>query len=234
MTEKQTYTPNQSNNQYRGPQTETHINIETARTNADKTARRSFGRGALIGAGAGGLIVAGAALLAPGMGNHGSAEAAAPTHDAEPTKTSAPSYEHVTVQPGDTMWEIAERIDSHSDPRDTIESLEKINPNVTPESIQPGEILNVPINLSHASSEALPSAPASAEAAPKTIVTNVGEGDSIEGIASSYYPSIESDTAVDAIEEVNPNKDPDEFYEWKTANIPAEINGVEARDLSAE
>lgn len=50
----------------------------------------------------------------------------------------------ITVQPGDTLYGIAENLDSSVDPRDIVHELKEDG--VTPDSIQPGETISVPVS----------------------------------------------------------------------------------------
>lgn len=55
-----------------------------------------------------------------------------------------------------------------------------------------------------------------------------GEGDSWEGIdqevQQTYYPSLDQATIKQAIEQANPDKNPEDLYKWGEFNIPEDID----------
>lgn len=50
---------------------------------------------------------------------------------------------HLLVRPGDTLWQIAERVAPGADPRETIATIMSTN-HLTGESVVPGQVLLVP------------------------------------------------------------------------------------------
>lgn len=50
----------------------------------------------------------------------------------------------VTVQPGDTLWSIAERVDRHQDPRQTVFEIMRAN-GLSSAVIRPGQVLEIPV-----------------------------------------------------------------------------------------
>ena len=66
------------------------------------------------------------------------------------TASSAPanvSFQHVTVQPGESLWDIAEGLDSSADPRDVIVAIEQLN-DLPSSEIAAGESLAIPVEYS--------------------------------------------------------------------------------------
>ena len=55
-------------------------------------------------------------------------------------------FDTVTVQPGDTLWELAERIAPHEDPRDVIVELQNLNG--LDAAVVPGQELSIPLQYS--------------------------------------------------------------------------------------
>jgi len=54
----------------------------------------------------------------------------------------------VTVQPGQTLWQVATRLAPQSDPRDVINDIMSVN-RLDSATIQPGEKLEIPAKYSH-------------------------------------------------------------------------------------
>jgi LysM repeat protein len=59
------------------------------------------------------------------------------------TGSSGPVVEQVTVQPGESLWQIAQRVAPGADPRATIERILEIN-GLSSGSVQAGQQLAVP------------------------------------------------------------------------------------------
>lgn len=76
------------------------------------------------------LLVGGAALLATGGAFAGDEGARV-------------SFQHVTVHQGDSLWNIAQRIAPHADPRDVVAALVDLN-GLPSSAVQAGERLAVP------------------------------------------------------------------------------------------
>lgn len=55
-----------------------------------------------------------------------------------------PSYETVVVRRGDTLWDIARRVNPGTDPRKTIYEIKKLN-QLDSVNLQPGQILLIPL-----------------------------------------------------------------------------------------
>ncbi|WP_026374086.1 hypothetical protein [Agrococcus lahaulensis] len=58
------------------------------------------------------------------------------------SSTSTADFEHITVVPGQSLWQIAEAIAPEADPRDVIAEIELLNGIAG--AIQPGERLAIP------------------------------------------------------------------------------------------
>ncbi len=63
------------------------------------------------------------------------------------TSSSTP-LSTVTVQPGQTLWQLATKIAPQSDPRDVINDIMSVNRLATA-ALQPGEKLEIPAKYSH-------------------------------------------------------------------------------------
>jgi LysM repeat protein len=57
------------------------------------------------------------------------------------------SGETVTVNQGENLWGIAEEISPNQDPRDVVDELLRANPGVSPDSIEPGQVLQIPLDI---------------------------------------------------------------------------------------
>ena len=60
-----------------------------------------------------------------------------------PGRSPHPHIESVVVQPGDTLWSIAERVAPHSDPRSVIDTLVSSRGTAT---VQPGDVVKWPVS----------------------------------------------------------------------------------------
>lgn len=64
------------------------------------------------------------------------------------TATSeAVALEVVTVEPGETLWQLAEQVAPHADPRDVVHDILSLN-NVSSADIEPGLELELPAKYS--------------------------------------------------------------------------------------
>ncbi len=61
-----------------------------------------------------------------------------------PAPHREPSAITYVVRPGDTLWEIAERVGGQRDPREVVTSIAEAN-RVDPGSVEPGQVLTVPV-----------------------------------------------------------------------------------------
>jgi LysM repeat protein len=82
------------------------------------------------------LLTAGILLAAISVGRAGSQAATA-------TETG-PSLQQTTVQQGDTLWTVAQRIAPDNDPRDVIAQLRRIN-HLQSSSLRVGQQLLLPV-----------------------------------------------------------------------------------------
>ncbi|CAN5541896.1 hypothetical protein BH10ACT4_BH10ACT4_14260 [soil metagenome] len=57
-------------------------------------------------------------------------------------------FEHVTVQPGESLWQLAGEIAPSSDPRDVVSDIVQLN-QLNSAEVQPGQSLAVPLKYSH-------------------------------------------------------------------------------------
>jgi hypothetical protein len=60
---------------------------------------------------------------------------------------SSAVFEHVTVQPGESLWQLAGEIAPSSDPRDVVSDLVQLN-RLNSADVQPGQTLAVPLKYS--------------------------------------------------------------------------------------
>ena len=61
---------------------------------------------------------------------------------------SSVAFEHVTVQPGESLWQLAGEIAPSHDPREVVSDLVQLNQLGSAE-VQPGQSLAVPLKYSH-------------------------------------------------------------------------------------
>lgn len=59
------------------------------------------------------------------------------------------SFQHVTVESGDSLWAVAERIAPSADPRDVIADLVQLNGLDSSGVVSPGQQLAVPTKYAH-------------------------------------------------------------------------------------
>jgi hypothetical protein len=62
--------------------------------------------------------------------------------------SSSVVFEHVTVQPGESLWQLASEIAPSSDPRDVVSELVQLN-RLDRAEVHPGQSLAVPLKYSH-------------------------------------------------------------------------------------
>ena len=67
----------------------------------------------------------------------GAAGAAAGTH------AGTSSFSYVSVEPGESLWQLAETVAPNADPRDVIADIENLN-NLSSGELQPGQRLAIP------------------------------------------------------------------------------------------
>ncbi|MBG6214990.1 MAG: LysM peptidoglycan-binding domain-containing protein [Cryobacterium sp.] len=59
--------------------------------------------------------------------------------------TDVGSAQFITVEPGQTLWDLAEEISPSTDPRDVVADIKRLN-TLTVETLQPGQRLEIPAN----------------------------------------------------------------------------------------
>jgi nucleoid-associated protein YgaU len=63
-------------------------------------------------------------------------------------QSSHASFSYLTVQPGDTLWQLAGKIAPSADPRDVISDIEHLN-QLSTSDVQPGQRLAIPAQYGH-------------------------------------------------------------------------------------
>ncbi len=63
---------------------------------------------------------------------------------AAPEAQPAPALEQTTVQPGESLWTVAERIAPHNDPREVIAQIRRLN-DLTGSTLRIGQQLLLPV-----------------------------------------------------------------------------------------
>jgi hypothetical protein len=58
------------------------------------------------------------------------------------------SFEHVTVQAGESLWQLAGQIAPSADPRDVVSDIVRLN-QLSSGVVQPGQSLAIPLKYSH-------------------------------------------------------------------------------------
>lgn len=127
-----------------------------------------------------------------------------PSTAAPPVSMDAPVLAEYTVVPGDSLWRIAT---NHGI---TVSELQKMNPGVRANSLQPGAVLNVPASWSGPGSSA---SGASVTSAAATSTYVVRAGDSLSKIAAR------NGTTVGALRRANSNLS-DNIQIGQVINIP--------------
>ncbi|MFC4243125.1 LysM peptidoglycan-binding domain-containing protein [Gryllotalpicola reticulitermitis] len=64
------------------------------------------------------------------------------------SQSSTPAVEHVTVTQGESLWQLAEKIAPHDDPRDVISAIVDFN-DLQSSVVMPGQSLAIPPQFSH-------------------------------------------------------------------------------------
>ncbi len=59
------------------------------------------------------------------------------------TQSGASSFQYVTVQPGESLWQLAESVAPKADPRDVIADIQNLN-NLSSAQLQPGQRIAIP------------------------------------------------------------------------------------------
>ena len=59
--------------------------------------------------------------------------------------TDVGSARFITVEPGQTLWDLAEEYSPSADPRDVVADIKRLN-SLTVETLQPGQRLEIPAN----------------------------------------------------------------------------------------
>lgn len=91
------------------------------------------------------LVVAAPVLVAGGLAGAGMLGGAVSGAVAS-SSVDTQAFEHITVQPGQTLWQIAASIAPSSDPRDVIAEIQVLND--IRGAIQPGQRLAIPLQYS--------------------------------------------------------------------------------------
>lgn len=106
---------------------------ETARPAGAKTRLRLTPRGRVVFTALFALpLVIGALMFA--LNGGGAAASGEQTHV---------SFQHVTVQPGDSLWSVAQRVAPNDDPRDVIANIVSLN-GLSTAVVSPGQQLAIP------------------------------------------------------------------------------------------
>jgi len=74
------------------------------------------------------------------------AGASALAEGAAPAGTAPASFEYVTVQPGQSLWELASELAPGADPRDVIQEIKALNA-LDSSAVNPGQRLAIPASL---------------------------------------------------------------------------------------
>jgi hypothetical protein len=64
------------------------------------------------------------------------------------TQSSTATFQYVTVEPGETLWQVAESVAPTADPRDVIADILSLN-NLSSGGVQPGQRLAIPNQYQH-------------------------------------------------------------------------------------
>ena len=93
-------------------------------------------------------LVAAAPLVIAALGfavNGGGAAAANPVSAAS---LASVTFEHVTVQAGESLWQLAAQIAPSADPRDVVSDIVHLN-QLASAVVQPGQTLAIPLKYGH-------------------------------------------------------------------------------------
>ena len=66
------------------------------------------------------------------------------------TQGSTATFQYVTVDPGESLWQVADEVAPNADPRDVIAGIVSLN-NLSSGDVQPGQRLAIPAQYSSAS-----------------------------------------------------------------------------------
>ncbi len=64
------------------------------------------------------------------------------------THTSSATFQYVTVEPGESLWQVAESVAPTADPRDVVADIQSLN-NLSSGELQPGQRLAIPNKYGH-------------------------------------------------------------------------------------
>ena len=93
------------------------------------------------------LIVA-LPLAAAALGLATNGGGAAATNPASSASSTSVSFEHVTVQAGESLWQIAAHVAPSVDPRDVVSDIVHLN-QLSSAVVQPGQTLAIPLAYGH-------------------------------------------------------------------------------------
>ena len=88
------------------------------------------------------FLVAIPLAIAAAITGIGAVGAAAGTH------AGTTSFQHVTVEPGESLWQVAQTVAPNDDPRDVIANILSLN-DLSSGDVQPGQSLAIPTQYSH-------------------------------------------------------------------------------------
>ena len=64
------------------------------------------------------------------------------------THAGTASFQYVTVEPGESLWQVAESVAPTADPRDVVAEIQNLN-NLSSGEVQPGQRLAIPTKYEH-------------------------------------------------------------------------------------
>jgi hypothetical protein len=88
------------------------------------------------------LLIALPLAIGGAVAGLGAVGAAAGTHAGDA------SFTYVTVQPGESLWQLAQSVAPSADPRDVVADIQNLN-NLSSGDIQPGQRIAVPAKYAH-------------------------------------------------------------------------------------
>jgi hypothetical protein len=88
------------------------------------------------------LLVAIPVAIGAAVMGVGAVGAAAGSH------SSSATFEYVTVEPGESLWQVAEGVAPQADPREVVADILSLN-NLSSGDVQPGQRLAIPTQYSH-------------------------------------------------------------------------------------
>lgn len=92
------------------------------------------------------LPIVAALLIVALNGGMAAAEGASDSTGADTAGVGSVEFDYVTINPGQSLWQLAESLAPTSDPRDLIAEIVSLN-QLTSESVQPGQRLALPAGL---------------------------------------------------------------------------------------